>query len=80
MVSRKLSTKNYSDDQLNCFIDFVSFVPQIHMFSKIKFVAAMRYLTVRYKPDIANTHFQNKMPGMMGYQQSQSLATIDMGQ
>ena len=46
MVTTKLGMKTYSDEQLKCFIDFVSYIPEIHCFTKIKFVAAMAHMTI----------------------------------
>ena len=62
MVSQNFSTKQYSDECLNAFIDFVSYMPHIYCFSKVKFVAAMRFLITMYKPHIAE-YFKEKMPG-----------------
>lgn len=69
-LTQKLGQKAYTDEQLNCFLDFVSYTPEIHCFTKVKFAAAMRYMTVVLRPDIANNHFKDKVPGMMGYQSS----------
>ena len=63
MVLKQLSRGTYGDEVLNAFIDYVSYLPNLYCFSKVKFVAAVRYLISVHKPHIAQQYFKDKMPG-----------------
>lgn len=65
MVTTKLPKTSFDDTMLNSFIDFVAYIPHTYCFSKIHFVAAMRYLIVCHKPHLGEW-FQNKLPGQVG--------------
>ena len=65
-VARHLVGKTYGEDILSTFIDIVSYRPHIYSFCKTKFVAAMRYYAVKFKPEITR-HFLEPMPGMANY-------------
>ena len=65
-VARSLVGKTFGEDLLTNFIDIVSYHPRIYSFSKTKFVAAMRYYAVKFRPQITR-HFKEPMPGMANY-------------
>ena len=56
-----------SDTVQKQFIDYVAYHPNMFYFTKVKFVAAMYHLIIKFKPEIVN-HLVEVMPGMPSYQ------------
>ena len=65
-IARSMVGKNYPEDILSKFIDYVAYQPRLYAFGKVKFVAAINHLIIGLKPNITK-HFQDAMPGMANY-------------
>ena len=55
-IARHLIGKSFLEETLIKFIDYVAYHPRLHAFSKVKFVAAIEHLIIKFKPTIS-VHF-----------------------
>lgn len=49
-ISRHMTGSSFTEDVFQQFVDYVAFVPRMHAFTKVKFVAAINHLIIRFKP------------------------------
>ena len=65
-ISRQMTGETFTEEVLLKFVDYVAYLPRMHAFNKVKFVAATNHLIIRCKPQITK-YFTDPMPGMSNY-------------